>query len=393
MTAASGEQLSPSDQIEQAVNAVGTLNSQIDRLIEQVSDFKISTFVVIGAFAALIVAALIVQKLIDHAFRKHLDTTLKDHQGGIDTKLKDHQGGIDARLKEYQEGIDKRLKDHQSRIDDLRDLSQSLLRSSEAVDTDLRERRAATHRTLWRMTHLLPTWPREESVKYERIRRLSRHMRAWYFSGGGMYLSTEAMAYYRMAQEALACFPCPQPDELLDDGEYDDLRGYLSRLRTNLTNDLLSRYAPFEAAQGASNRRPRHSDATLSAASIDDREHHDQNSLIRETGRLAQLIALRDVVLETTTAGGIKVGGQSGRAFEMVIQALSKAYEERLKADRHAPTAQALLACQEVRDANQKDGVKVPLDTIDVRSLFKAVRKEISGRPLKESPQAASASR
>src|SRR5262245_48925653 len=136
------------------------------------------------------------------------------------------------------------------------------------------------------MTRLLPAWPRAD-VQYSRVGTLSQRMRTWYFSEGGIYLTTDAMARYRMAQEALQVFSTAEQDELLDDREYEDVRRYLSRLRTALTVALLSRAAPFEVQQ--STRSAEHEERSASSNGTKDptadAEHVSQNSNIRASRR------------------------------------------------------------------------------------------------------------
>ncbi|PNE12166.1 MAG: hypothetical protein CR217_04965 [Beijerinckiaceae bacterium] len=134
----------------------------------------------------------------------------------------------------------------------------SLLRSAESVDTDLRARRHETYSRLWNLTRLLTAWP-EKIPTYCELPKLSQDMCDWYynnnFDGGGMYLSTGAMAHYRMAQAALAVFDNVKSNEALHNQESKDLRQYLGGLRTELTKDLLSCHGPFERDIGKLKRK------------------------------------------------------------------------------------------------------------------------------------------
>jgi hypothetical protein len=109
------------------------------------------------------------------------------------------------------------------------------------VDLDLRNKREEPYRKLWLLTGLLPMWPRADDVTYAKLAELSGELRDWYFTTGGLYLSTEARAVYGKVQEALNSRPRGSGDAVITDDEYDRLRAQCSLLRTKLTEDLLSR--------------------------------------------------------------------------------------------------------------------------------------------------------
>jgi hypothetical protein len=111
------------------------------------------------------------------------------------------------------------------------------------VDQELRGQREASYLDLWKLTRLLPKYPRADDVTYAALQALSEAMREWYFDGAGIYLSSEARRAYGKAQEAiqLALGRAASPGAHLADTDYDTLQAALSALRTELTSDLLSR--------------------------------------------------------------------------------------------------------------------------------------------------------
>lgn len=81
-------------------------------------------------------------------------------------------------------------------------------KDSELLDVpataELQRERTAAYRGLWRLTKLLPKWPRSKDVNYEDLRELSGSLRDWYFTeGGGMFLSRTAHTSYAALQDSL----------------------------------------------------------------------------------------------------------------------------------------------------------------------------------------------
>jgi hypothetical protein len=135
------------------------------------------------------------------------------------------------------------LETHRALLSQAAEEQKNLLAQAAAVDTDLRERRIPVYTRLWLLTRLLPKWPRAEGIKRRDLHSLSEHLRKWYFEGGGMFLSSESVEAYKKLQDELARFyserqPLTEP---ITDEEYDEFRGYCSALRTELTNDIVSR--------------------------------------------------------------------------------------------------------------------------------------------------------
>jgi hypothetical protein len=109
------------------------------------------------------------------------------------------------------------------------------------VDEGLRAKREVSYLDLWRLTSLLPEWPRADNVTYGKLGELSRAMREWYFQGGGLYLSRQSRNRYGNVQEALQPLLAKPADAVIAPAEYNGLQKLCSRLRTELTSDLLSR--------------------------------------------------------------------------------------------------------------------------------------------------------
>lgn len=141
------------------------------------------------------------------------------------------------------------------------------------IDESVREVRKGAYAKLWNGTSLLPMWPRA-TVAAGQLLALSEWLRAWYFGGygspmkaddfgtgddasgqpGGMYLSQEARAAYTEVQEAIkdvleayagGVSKADSANRNLSDKEYEKVRLACSRLRTELTADLLSRKRAF----------------------------------------------------------------------------------------------------------------------------------------------------
>ena len=121
---------------------------------------------------------------------------------------------------------------------------QHLLDARTKIDESLRQDRLTVYKVLWERTGLLPEWPRSTTVTYEKLSHLSEEMRDWYFTQGGIYLSAKARKVYGNAQKAIqTVLQKAHPEEGLPKEQYEEIRGKLSKLRTQMTRDLLSRRA------------------------------------------------------------------------------------------------------------------------------------------------------
>jgi len=120
-----------------------------------------------------------------------------------------------------------------------------LLAQRRGLDLTIYKQRAEVYKGLWEKTALLPKWPKKAEVTYAQLKTLSEELRDWYFHLGGLYLSDSARAAYGSLQEALN-EPSRVPNSnSVRDPDYDLLQGLCSKLRTELTHDLLSRKRMF----------------------------------------------------------------------------------------------------------------------------------------------------
>lgn len=114
-------------------------------------------------------------------------------------------------------------------------------------DKDLRERRIAEYRKLWKLVELFALYSRPvEAVTHGAVRRLSNDLRHWYFHDGGFYLSVEARDAYFALQEALVkeLQASENPSAAISEVVYERVRKQASALRTSLVADVGTRRAP-----------------------------------------------------------------------------------------------------------------------------------------------------
>lgn len=114
-----------------------------------------------------------------------------------------------------------------------------------SLDLVVYKHREEAYKILWKKTSLLPMWPRRSGVTCAQIRTLSEELRDWYFHVGGVYLSDSARHSYGDLQKALNDERRPPSPEPLTTPDYDLLQDLCSKLRTQLTYDLVSRKRMF----------------------------------------------------------------------------------------------------------------------------------------------------
>jgi hypothetical protein len=112
------------------------------------------------------------------------------------------------------------------------------------VDESLRDKRVAVYQKLWQTTEILPKWPRRTDVTYEGLTQFSQGLRDWYFREGGMYLSRQARKAYGELQDTIVELGTSKTGPITDP-VYDEVRDKCSQLRTELTDDILSRRRLF----------------------------------------------------------------------------------------------------------------------------------------------------
>jgi hypothetical protein len=145
------------------------------------------------------------------------------------------------------------------------------------IDESVRAVRTSRYAELWRRTSVLPKWPRDEGVTYGDLAELSKWLRSWYFGTGpstgtkeseptgpsqtptattegqgpgGMYLSAPARKAYGALQEQIVNVVARERDgesgdRPLSPQDYQAIQNRASRLRTEMTTDLLSRRRTF----------------------------------------------------------------------------------------------------------------------------------------------------
>lgn len=232
--------------------------------------------------AAIIIALVVFRdKWLDYFFaarleriRADINQALETHKGEISQALESRKGEINQAIETLKGAISQALETHKATLErETRQLESAVKRSEEAyaaaikmestIDLNLRELRITAYGDLWRATSILPRWPRSQEVTYNRLRQFSVDMRSWYFEKGGVYLSERSVRAYSELQETIW--------QVLDSvknennfgqaiqgsaardlsSHYDSIRLKCSKLRTSLTNDILSRRAAPESPEGA----------------------------------------------------------------------------------------------------------------------------------------------
>lgn len=141
-------------------------------------------------------------------------------------------------VEKVTEGAEKRFESALKRTEDVH---RSMLATVTTIDTDLRAHRIEVYAELWKRTGLLPQWPRNADLTYQELFQLTIDLKAWYFERGGMYLSAAARSAYGNVQGTLNSTRKNKSDSKVNDSDYDAVRTQCSKLRSELTHDLLSR--------------------------------------------------------------------------------------------------------------------------------------------------------
>jgi hypothetical protein len=120
-------------------------------------------------------------------------------------------------------------------------LVRDILSSRMKTDEKLRDLRTPVYKELWKLTERLPKWPRAD-ITYRDLYEFSAELKTWYFEKGGFYLSRRSHKRYTAVQDALleALTGAKETDAVSDD-DYEAVRAKCSALRTEMTEDLLSR--------------------------------------------------------------------------------------------------------------------------------------------------------
>jgi hypothetical protein len=122
---------------------------------------------------------------------------------------------------------------------------QQAVTSRAKTNEELRDKRLEAYPALWKLTSVVPRWPREE-LTVRTAADFHIALRAWYYGPGGMFLSENARARYGEVQELLAVQLLAAPaagDVVLPASAYNRVRDACSALRTAITEDLETRRA------------------------------------------------------------------------------------------------------------------------------------------------------
>jgi hypothetical protein len=112
------------------------------------------------------------------------------------------------------------------------------------IDVDLRAKRIPVYEKLWALMRVLPKWPRDDTMTYERLRQFSEALRDWYFGTGGMYLSQSSReAFVTLQDQIRSVLQSDHKGIMLSNAtdDYETVRKRCSELRTRLSVDIASR--------------------------------------------------------------------------------------------------------------------------------------------------------
>ena len=112
------------------------------------------------------------------------------------------------------------------------------------VRSDLWDKRFESYNRIWKLTQLIPLWPKNEKLTYKGLYEISLHFQHWYFQDGGILLSTPSRKSYGDMQEAISKIRPAQDqtmDSLVSNEDYQTVQSACSAFRSGITNELLSR--------------------------------------------------------------------------------------------------------------------------------------------------------
>jgi hypothetical protein len=137
--------------------------------------------------------------------------------------------------------LDSIQKVHESNLQLAQEAQKTFLAFTQSVDTDLRQRRFDAYQKLWQMTEIFPLYPIRSQVRYGDLLPFAEELRDWYFKVGGILMSKDTRDTYFKAQNELKGHIAKNRSDIIEDEVYEHIRMACSRLRTELTDDLLSR--------------------------------------------------------------------------------------------------------------------------------------------------------
>jgi hypothetical protein len=152
--------------------------------------------------------------------------------------------GLTLAQRVIEQGIAGATRRMESSLIQAEEAYKSAIELNAQIDIHLREQRIKVYATIWKETGIVPRWPRATNVAYADILRFSEALRAWYFGEqGGMWLSSEARKAYGNLQETNTTILTQHTEGPLAPDDYEAILAKCSALRTELTNDLVSRRA------------------------------------------------------------------------------------------------------------------------------------------------------
>jgi hypothetical protein len=124
-------------------------------------------------------------------------------------------------------------------------MGKSFIERRTKIDEGLRAKRAEVYSELWKLTGILPQYPRDEELTYGKLATQSEALREWYFQkSGGIYLSRDSQKIYIAFQKTINDLLKGQEaslDRQVSPADYERARVAGSTLRSSLTDDLHSR--------------------------------------------------------------------------------------------------------------------------------------------------------
>lgn len=109
------------------------------------------------------------------------------------------------------------------------------------VHKELWGKRYQEYQTLFSMTGILPQYLQPAIITAGELLKVSEEMRDWYFNTGGLLLSTKIRNKYFKVQKIIQAFIKCKPANYKIENEYETIRLLFSQLRSQLTDDLMSR--------------------------------------------------------------------------------------------------------------------------------------------------------
>jgi hypothetical protein len=120
-------------------------------------------------------------------------------------------------------------------------LLKSMTEMSTNILKDLWTNRYTSYLELWKITAVLPKYPKTNNVTFTNLLDASQRMRDWYFAGGGMLLTQKSKSlYFKLQEELLSNIKTPDDQTPINDTVYYKIQICFSHLRTSMTQDLLS---------------------------------------------------------------------------------------------------------------------------------------------------------